>query len=200
MRLYSGSTSQFIEHNVRNQMAEILRTAFFEHFRYNPGQAEVGAWRNSLRAFSQVLDHGGLKDHGIIVEYQRPLTSKRLDGLVRGRDASGSDQAVIVELKQWEKCAKERIHSRKRSIVLVKGGPGATGLKMLVPAVRFWPCPLCCSCSLLDLLSPIINAPASGNGSVFTQPVESPPSGALTPLNAKPSDPPVASSLNRVQR
>jgi hypothetical protein len=106
MRLYSGSTTQFIDDTVRNQIAEKLRTAFFEHFRYYPGQAEVGAWRNSLRAFSQVLDHGDLKDHGIIVEYQLPLTSKRLDCLVCGRDAVGSDQAVIVELKQWEKCTK----------------------------------------------------------------------------------------------
>lgn len=106
MRLYSGNTIQFIEDNVRNQIAEKLRTAFFDHFRYYPGQAEVSSWRNSLRAFSQVLDHGGFNDNGIIVEYQLPLTSKRLDCLVCGRDAVGVDQAVIIELKQWEKCAK----------------------------------------------------------------------------------------------
>ncbi len=104
MRLYSGSSTQFIDDNVRNQIAEKLRAAYFDHFRYYPAQAEVGAWRNSLRAFSQVLDHCELKDHGIMVEYQLPLTSKRLDCLVCGRDANGLDQAVIVELKQWEKC------------------------------------------------------------------------------------------------
>jgi DUF2075 family protein len=106
MRLYSGGTGQFIEDCVRNQIAEKLRSAYFEHFRYYPAQAEVASWRNSLRAFSQVLDHGGLKDHGIIVEYQLPLTSKRLDCLVCGRDPGGFDNAVIVELKQWEKCGK----------------------------------------------------------------------------------------------
>ena len=106
MRLYSGSSAQFIEDSVRNQIAERLRAAFFEHFRYNPSPAEVAAWRNSLRAFSQVLEHGQLTDHGIIIEYQLPLTSKRLDCLVCGRDTDGAPQAVIVELKQWEKCQK----------------------------------------------------------------------------------------------
>jgi hypothetical protein len=40
----------------------------------------------------------------VILEYQIPLTSKRLDCLVTGKDAKGRDNAVIVELKQWERC------------------------------------------------------------------------------------------------
>lgn len=104
MRLYSGNTVQFIEDTVRNQIAEKLRAAYFTHFHYNPAHSELNAWRNSLRAFSLVLEHGGLTDHGIIVEYQLPLTSRRLDCLVCGRDADRADHAVIVELKQWDKC------------------------------------------------------------------------------------------------
>ncbi|HQT82709.1 MAG TPA: peptidase S24, partial [Candidatus Paceibacterota bacterium] len=40
----------------------------------------------------------------MILEYQLPQTSKRLDCMITGRNESGSDRAVIIELKQWEKC------------------------------------------------------------------------------------------------
>ena len=62
------------------------------------------SWRNSLRAMANVLQYAELHDHGIILEYQLPQTSKRLDCLVCGKDASNRRQAVIVELKQWEEC------------------------------------------------------------------------------------------------
>ncbi|MFC2106440.1 DNA/RNA helicase domain-containing protein [Candidatus Bipolaricaulota bacterium] len=102
MRLYSGTTTQFAEDTFRNQIAEKLRTAFFKHFRFQPGRAEVNSWRNSLRAVSQVFEHSKLDDHGIMLEYQLPLSSKRLDCMVTGHDADDRDSAVIVELKQWD--------------------------------------------------------------------------------------------------
>jgi hypothetical protein len=104
LRLYSGTSQQFIEDTIQNQIAEKLRIAFFEHFRYYPSQGEVGSWRNSLRAVSQVFQYGGLFDHGIMLEYQLPLSSKRLDCMICGRNADEIDNAVIIELKQWEKC------------------------------------------------------------------------------------------------
>jgi len=51
-----------------------------------------------------VFEHAGLTDHGVIVEYQLPLSSKRLDCLVCGRDREKNDNAVIIELKQWDRC------------------------------------------------------------------------------------------------
>jgi len=43
-------------------------------------------------------------DHGIMLEYQLPLTSKRLDCIICGKDAAGKENAIIIELKQWDKC------------------------------------------------------------------------------------------------
>ena len=104
MRLYAGTSQQFIEDTFQNQIAEKLKLAFFEYYRYHPSQGEVGSWRNSLRAISQVFQYAGLLDHGVILEYQLPLSSKRLDCLICGRDRARADNAVIIELKQWEKC------------------------------------------------------------------------------------------------
>jgi len=57
-----------------------------------------------LRALSQVFQYANLLDHGVILEYQLPLSSLRLDCLICGKDRSSADNAVIIELKQWEKC------------------------------------------------------------------------------------------------
>jgi hypothetical protein len=37
------------------------------------------------------------------LEYQLPLTSRRLDALITGEDKHGVQNAAIVELKQWAK-------------------------------------------------------------------------------------------------
>jgi uncharacterized protein len=53
---------------------------------------------------AQVFDRAQLKDNGVLLEYQLPATSRRLDCMVTGRNGNRSAQAMIVELKQWEEC------------------------------------------------------------------------------------------------
>ena len=64
MRLYSGSSTQFVQDTVRNQIAGKLKASFFEHFRYSPPESEVRSWQNSLRAMGSMVEHSGLLDHG----------------------------------------------------------------------------------------------------------------------------------------
>jgi hypothetical protein len=104
LRLYAGTSSQFIQDTIQNQISEKLKQAFFQCFRYNPPPAEVNSWRNSLKAISMVFQYAELYDHGVMLEYQLPSTSKRLDCLICGKDGEGKENAVIVELKQWDKC------------------------------------------------------------------------------------------------
>lgn len=104
MRLYSGLSPDFIRDNVHNRIAEKLKDAFFRQYRHNPAPSEVNSWRNSLRAVSQVIDDADLDDHGILLEYQLPMSSKRLDCMITGTDEAQRDNAVILELKQWDKC------------------------------------------------------------------------------------------------
>jgi hypothetical protein len=53
---------------------------------------------------SQVIQYAGIKKSGVLLEYQLPLSSKRLDCMFTGIDRNGAESAIIVELKQWEKC------------------------------------------------------------------------------------------------
>jgi DUF2075 family protein len=97
-------SQEFISDSVRNQLADKLSSAFFNYYRYKPSPQEANSWRNSLRAVAQLLDHGKLHDQGIILEYQLPVSSRRLDCMICGQDDRGTSRAVIVELKQWERC------------------------------------------------------------------------------------------------
>jgi DUF2075 family protein len=106
MRLYSGTAEQFILDNNRNHIAEKLKLSFFSKFRHIPSDNEVLSWKNSLKELSDIFSEIGLNDNGILLEYQLPLTSKRLDCIVTGKSKVNEDEAVIIELKQWSKCDK----------------------------------------------------------------------------------------------
>ena len=119
--LYSGATSEFVQHTKQNEIAERLRGAFFDHYGWQPPHSEVRSWRNSLKALSNAIELGGLLDHGLLLEYQLPLTSKRLDAMITGHDRDGRKAAVIVELKQW---SEDVAPSRVADMVTVRYGRG----------------------------------------------------------------------------
>lgn len=102
MELYAGPIQDFVSDILQNKIATKLDTAFFEFYGYHPSDSEIRSWRSSLRAVKDVFEYSNFHDHGILLEYQLPLTSKRLDCMVCGRDVKGQDNAVVIELKQWE--------------------------------------------------------------------------------------------------
>ena len=101
MQLYAGSSRQFIDDAFNGAIAGKLQDAYFQAFRHQPPRSEIQSWQNSLRSMSWILEKADLTDHGVLLEHQLPMTSKRLDCMVMGRDNESNDQAVIVELKQW---------------------------------------------------------------------------------------------------
>ena len=116
MHLYSGLSPDFIRDSVHNRIAEKVKDAFFRQFRFNPPPSEVNSWRNSLRAVSQVIDDAKLHDHGILLEYQLPMSSSRLDCMVTGTDANRRDADVIIELKQWDRCFAH-VHEHQHGVI-----------------------------------------------------------------------------------
>ena len=88
MRLYIGSTAEFVEDAARSAIAEKLKAAFFNYFRYYPSNNEISSWENSLSSLGESIRGARLLEHGVILEYQLPLTSRRLDALLTGLDCS----------------------------------------------------------------------------------------------------------------
>jgi len=93
-----------IQDATRNVIARRLETAFIDYFRYRPSPSEVRSWEESLSRLSLVLSSAKLTDHGVFLEYQLPQSSRRLDAMITGLDKDKKENAVIVELKQWQEC------------------------------------------------------------------------------------------------
>jgi uncharacterized protein len=71
------------------------------------GDQEYISWQNSLPQMYFVLDNDQIHyDVDIAIEYQIPLTSKRVDFLIAGIDENNNNNVVIIELKQWSKAKK----------------------------------------------------------------------------------------------
>jgi uncharacterized protein len=124
VQLYSASTTQFLEDIAASTLAGRLQQRFFDEYRFAPSDGEVRAWTNSLHEMATVVRDAELLDHGVLVEYQLPLTSRRLDCMFTGH-AGGSAAAVIVELKQWDyvlpswvdECVSTTVGMRERDVL-----------------------------------------------------------------------------------
>lgn len=67
-------------------------------------ESELRSWENSLPQMARVLRDANLKeDTHVLLEYKLPSTEKRIDFLIAGKDAKGNKNAMIIELKQWQK-------------------------------------------------------------------------------------------------
>ncbi|MEO3769014.1 DUF2075 domain-containing protein [Micromonospora sp. B9E7] len=79
-----------------------LADRIVEQIGRNVSPAERRSWSRSLEVLGQDLADAGLGQVEMLVEYQLPLTSKRVDVVLAGAHPRTSDDSyVVVELKQW---------------------------------------------------------------------------------------------------
>ena len=103
MIIYENTRGGFINDIRSGCIASKVESAFELHGIHHNNDAEFRAWANSLLFMRNVLDDDAIpEDISLAVEYQIPLTSKRVDFLLAGKDENGTDNVVVVELKQWE--------------------------------------------------------------------------------------------------
>jgi hypothetical protein len=125
VQLYSGTSHEFFLDATRSAIAGKLEAAFFEANRYRPKKEEIASWQHSLLYMAMCLKEADLLEHGIALEYQLPLSARRLDFMVTGRDSKGDGSAAIVELKQWgeatesdaEDCVTTWVGGRYRDVL-----------------------------------------------------------------------------------
>lgn len=121
MIVYQASKNEFVRDTDDLGIEYRIAQAYLQRSgRYAP-DAEMRAWRHSLRHMADVLrDEGIPVDAGVAVEFGIPQTSKRIDFLLSGRDADDRPRVVIIELKQWS----ESKLSDKDGIVIANRGGG----------------------------------------------------------------------------
>lgn len=105
MIIYQNTKGGFVD-DVRNgYIAVKIEKEFEKHNLSHSNVAEYRAWANSLNFMRNALDDSEISDDcNIAIEYQIPLTAKRVDFLIAGKDENDNNNIVVVELKQWENC------------------------------------------------------------------------------------------------
>ncbi len=67
-----------------------------------PSESEKRSWKVSLNELSNLLVETGLGEISMLLEYQLPYSSKRIDAVLIGSDPKNGDPSIIaIELKQW---------------------------------------------------------------------------------------------------
>ncbi|MBO4251029.1 MAG: DUF2075 domain-containing protein [Paludibacteraceae bacterium] len=103
MIIYRNTKGGFRRDVRENLIAEKIENAFFEHCIAHNNNAEYRSWANSMQYMCNVLDDNDISDDcNVAIEYQIPLTAKRIDFLIAGKDEQNRQNVVIIELKQWE--------------------------------------------------------------------------------------------------
>ncbi len=113
--------------------AEIQYTMMVKMGR-RPSDNEFRAWNNSLEYMYKVLNDEGIpNDSGVAIEYNIPQTSKRVDFIISGYNEKEEGNAVIIELKQWDK-----IEAVNSADALVKTYLGGANRFHVHPSYQVW--------------------------------------------------------------
>lgn len=101
MILYEGTIERFNDDVMQNCVADRAAEKYRTHYSRNPGEREYRSWAISLAILNNSFQYANLRDNHILVEYELPYSSQRIDVLLFGKDAKGQENAVMLELKQW---------------------------------------------------------------------------------------------------
>ena len=103
MIVYHASKKRFLDDVFNGTIADDIDNAFVVHLGRHTSPNEILSWKNSMMHIYKVVNTDEIPDESdVAVEYQIPLTSKRIDFIISGLDGSGKENIVIIELKQWE--------------------------------------------------------------------------------------------------
>ena len=102
MPLLRTSTAGLAAHARAGQLGTTLATQMLHQMHRRASPAEIRSWDGSLGPLANDLEQAGLGGVEVLLEYQLPLSSKRIDVVLAGEHPRrGGPSYLVVELKQW---------------------------------------------------------------------------------------------------
>ena len=133
MIIYRATKKQFVDDVFNNTIANNIDEEFYKHLGRHTSPNEIRSWENSMQFMYKVVNTPDLSDEaGVAIEYQIPLTAKRVDFIISGLNAQKREQIVIIELKQWEDAEP----TQKPGIVVTRFQHGKT--EVAHPSYQAW--------------------------------------------------------------
>lgn len=103
MIVYQATKKEFLDDVFHNVIETRIHNAYMHHLGRRTSPSEIASWRNSMQFMNTLLIRSSVPDNaGVSIEFQIPLTSKRIDFILTGHDIDHREQVVIIELKQWQ--------------------------------------------------------------------------------------------------
>ena len=103
MIVYQATKQGFTDDVISNAIDDKILSAFQSNLGRTTSVNEINSWKNSMLYMNNVLSDEEIpKDAKVSIEFQIPLSSKRIDFIITGVDDSDGDNVVLVELKQWQ--------------------------------------------------------------------------------------------------
>lgn len=103
MIVYLANKSKFRDDILSNRIEEIVLESFQSKLGKSVGESELSSWKHPLREMDRIMEDADIPHNaGVVIEFNIPQTSKRVDFIVTGTREDGQRTAVIVELKQWQ--------------------------------------------------------------------------------------------------
>ncbi|MGN1029173.1 MAG: DNA/RNA helicase domain-containing protein, partial [Bacilli bacterium] len=134
MLVYDGTKIDFLNSVVNDTIATEIENNIYNKLNRHTAWNEFRSWENSLEYMYKVLNDEEIpNDAGIAIEYNIPQTSKRVDFIISGYNASEDPNVVIIELKQWD-----QIKEVKGEDALVETYTGNALRKVVHPSYQAW--------------------------------------------------------------
>ena len=102
MIVYQSTKQGFRDDVFSNEIDKKILEAYKIHLGRSTSANETLSWKNSMSYMDRIMEDPDIPaDAGISIEFQIPLTSKRIDFIITGLNEVQQEQVVIIELKQW---------------------------------------------------------------------------------------------------
>lgn len=133
MIVYEADKKLFLHHTDYDDIENVILTSFKTATGKRVNASEIRSWRESLNHVANVLRDDDIPDDmGVAIELHIPQSSKRIDVTLTGTDEAGNKNAVVIELKQWEKATA----TDKDAIVRTYVGKGQR--EVVHPSYQAW--------------------------------------------------------------
>lgn len=106
MIVYQNNKQSFIDDVISNNIENVIHDFFQKKLGFSTTTNEINSWKNSMQYMNNVLIDSEIpSDAGVVIEYQIPQTSKRIDFILTGQDENQRNYAILIELKQWSEAS-----------------------------------------------------------------------------------------------
>src|SRR6056297_3009479 len=123
MIIYQNTAGGFVDDVVQNAIIDEIVAGFETQGVGGASQNEIRSWKNSLQYMSNLFYNCDVPtDAEVAIEFQIPLTSRRVDFMISGRDINDNKNITIIELKQWEGHPTEPVPDKDGIVKTILGG------------------------------------------------------------------------------